>query len=241
MKALLIGYGEVGQGIYEAFKYYHDIEIYDPEKGLDTIWDLPIDILLVAIPYSDVFVEQVKEFIQRADGAPAIVFSSVPIGTCKQIPAVHSPIEGDHTNMRESVLVHKRYMGGHSGKAYIFFKQAFCDVVQLEEPDHTEFLKLRSTTIYGINIEFARYSNAVAQKLGMDYQDIKSYDEEYNRLTNRTERPDKQRYILDAPEGRIGGHCIIPNAKLLQKTYPYFMIEYLLLVDKILQEGGEIW
>jgi len=241
MKALLIGYGEVGEGISEAWMDYHDIIIHDPDKGFYGIGAaIDSEVLLVAIPWSDKFTETIDKYKSEFEKSPTvIVFSSVPIGTCRQIPAIHSPIEGDHTNMVRSIQSHKRYMGGYSETAYNFFREANCDVVCLGRPEHTEFLKLRSTTIYGVNIEMARYSKAIADELELSYWNIKDYDEEYNRLVRETDRSDKQRYILDAPEGRIGGHCVIPNAKLLQKDYPNELVEYILWIDGSLKGKEE--
>ena len=231
MKALLIGYGEVGQGIYEAWKEYHDIHIYDADPAKEFL-QLPasVDIILLSIPYSDEFVNCASQYKRMMDDSPMIVFSSVPIGTCNKIPAVHSPIEGNHGSpaaMADAIRKHKRYIGGFSKTAYSFFEQAKCDVIYCEKPEHTEFLKLRSTTIYGINIEFARYSKEVANKIGLDYEGIKKYDEDYNELVRETGRSNLQRYVLDAPEGKIGGHCIIPNARLLEDTeFDHSFIKY---------------
>jgi hypothetical protein len=233
MKALLIGYGEVGQGIYEAWKDKHEFTIYDPDKGHGGFSKEnhgEYDICLIAIPHSPQFINICKQWKILLDNISMVVFSSVPIGTCSQIPAVHSPIEGDHTNMAESIKKHQRWVGGYDDVVMDFFHQTcgFLGVVVLPKPEHTEFLKLRSTTIYGINIEFARYSKDVSQDIGLDYDWVKKYDRDYNRLLKNTDRPDLQRPALDPPEGKIGGHCVIPNARLLQNTYPGDLVKVLL-------------
>lgn len=244
MNAILIGYGEIGKGLYQAWKDKHNISIHDPEQGYFAENE-PADILLIAIPYSESFVDTVKRYRNLWGGnIPVIVFSSVPIGTCKQIPAVHSPIEGNHGgvgDMANAIRLHTRYVGGYDRIAMKFFHEAgYGDNEEtllslFSLPDHTEFLKLRSTTLYGINIEQARYAKNICDSIGLDYELVKQYDRDYNKLVRDTNRPNMQRYVLDSPKGRIGGHCIMPNAELLNEQYPHSMIKYILDLDEFLK------
>jgi hypothetical protein len=91
---------------------------------------------------------------------------------------------------------------------------------------------LRSTTIYGIAIEFARYSAKIGDGLGLREDFIGIYDAEYNRINANLGRPFYQRYVLKAPEGKIGGHCVLPNAKLLQEQFPHPFIQTVLDFNK---------
>ncbi|MDD5053448.1 MAG: hypothetical protein PHO27_12005 [Sulfuricurvum sp.] len=240
MKALLIGYGEVGKGIHEAWGKYHDIKVYDPGKAFNR-FERDVDICLIAIPYNDKFVSEIQKYKKWINIVPLVIFSSVPVGTSRKLDAIHSPIEGDHCTMGESISKHYRYVGGYAVAngwtkdteiVCDFFKEAKCDVVLLPCPEHTEFLKLRSTLVYGINIELARYSNEVAMAIGLNYAMVKEYDWFYNQLVKATGRPGKQRYVLDAPYGRIGGHCILPNAEILNGQYPHPFIQTLLETNK---------
>jgi hypothetical protein len=227
MKAVLIGYGEVGKGIYDAFKVVHQIAIQDEDQGYHAFIDDYV-LMLVAIPYNDGFIQTVKDYQFEFRPETTIIFSTVPIGTSKQLGAVHSPIEAHHTRMAEYIRESRHWVGGQNQTAITFFIMAGVRVVVLPEPDQTEFLKLRSTTVYGINIEFARYCDGVAGAIGMDPGVFEMYDRDYNELVAKMGRPEYQRYVLKPPQGKIGGHCVLPNAKILQKQYPHPFIQTVL-------------
>lgn len=247
METVLIGYGEVGKAVYMAWAEYHQFYIHDPCLGLYAMPKDKVDVMLVAIGNSDKFVATVKDYKERFKPDVTIILSSVPIGTTAEIgDAVHSPIEGLHRNhMYRYLQEGTRWVGGDYKREKIqeFFRETMCEVKFLDKPEFTEFLKLRSTSLYGISIELARWSGIVCKELGMDSDTIKEYDRFYNQLNKDMGKPEYQRYVLDPPTGRIGGHCVIPNALILrrQRKYSHPMIDYLAGLDDYLaaveQEG----
>ena len=70
-------------------------------------------------------------------------------------------------------------------------------------------------------------SKSVADKIDMDFELLKEFDRDYNKLYHELGENWAQRYILDPPEGKIGGHCLVPNAKLLNEQYPNEWLEKL--------------
>lgn len=219
MKAVLIGYGEIGKGIFDVFSKYHEISIQDPAKGYE-LGLVPCDIILVAIPFNDNFETVILEARIKCQCMNILVFSTVPIGTCSKIRACHCPIEGKHPNLAESIRRTDKWLGGENKICEKFLKDAEFNIIKLNNPSHTEFLKLRSTTLYGINIEFARYSKEVCGKLGLDYDFVKKWDNWVNDLYISFNMNWAMRYILDPPNGPKGGHCVTSNAKILNKQYP---------------------
>ena len=181
--------------------------------------------LLVAIPYTDKFIEIIQDYQDKIKPEATIIFSSVAIGTCKLLNAVHSPIEGMHPDLAQSFKIHKRWVGGHNLIASQFFWNAGIKIMQVSEPEYTEFLKLRSTSLYGLNITFARYVKEVSDKLKMPFELTKNYDEDYNELYDTLGLKQFHRYILDAPVGRIGGHCICENSIILDKQFPNILLK----------------
>lgn len=225
MNTLLLGFGEVGQAIYSLLKDFHNIDYVSLEKENLT---RPIEnntVLLVAIPYSNKFRTIVRKYQEKLNIKATIIFSTVPIGTSRSLNAVHSPVEGRHPDLEGSMKVMKRWVGGRNKIASQFFWNAGIKVMQVPNPEFTEFLKLRSTSLYGLNIEFARYSKEVSDDLKMPFEMTCEYDEDYNELYKTLGCFKFQRYILDAPEGNIGGHCVVPNAKLLDEQYPSIFLK----------------
>ncbi len=220
MKAILIGYGEIGRAVYNVFIQAHEIDVCDIKLEKRPIGKY--EIMLVAIPYSEEFVRLVKEYQDQYKTNAIIIFSTVAIGTTSQIPnAVHSPVEGKHPELDTSISIMPRWVGGWNETVRRFFSP-FCwmEVKICERPEMTEFIKLRSTSLYGVNIEFARYTKMVCDVLEIDYEKVNEFDRDYNELYKRLGMPDYQKYILYPPEGKIGGHCVLPNSVILDKQFP---------------------
>lgn len=217
---LIIGYGEIGKAV-GAVIGEHD--------WVDLTASLSIgkyDIIHICFPYTSYFVEHVMGYAQDWKPKHVIIWSTVPIGTTKQIGgAVHSPVEGKHPDLALSIQTMERWVGCNEKVEGRFFANYFRDLglrtKLVESSDFTEALKLLSTTEYGINIEFARYKKRVADKLGMDYELTKEWNREYNRLYHTLGMERRfQKFVLDAPEGPKGGHCVVPNARLLDEQFP---------------------
>ena len=229
---ILIGYGEVGKGIYEAFKDHHDIDIHDPLQNRHAGVGLDYELMLVAIPYNEDFVDTIKTYQQVFYPKHTIIFSTVPIGTSRKLGASHSPIEGRHDKMGEYLRTGRHWLGGVNQEAVSFFIKAGLSVMACKTPEETEFLKLRSTTIYGINIEFARYCEKVGKELEIPAGTFEVYDMDYNLLNVRLGCFKYVRYVLQSPKGKIGGHCVLPNAEILQEQYPHPFIQAVLDFNK---------
>ena len=222
---LLIGYGEIGSGIKEAYEKFHKLDVIDikikPIKQLEKY-----DVMCIAIPYNDSFIQTIKEYQDKYKPSTTIIFSTVPVGTTSQLEnAVHVPVEGKHPNLAESIRKWQVFMGGKNNFAYQFFVDAGKLVYQLEKPEHTEFLKLQSTTNYGLMIEYARYVNECCDKIGMNYEEVTAFNTAYNQLYKTMGLQNYQRYIVTPPNGPKGGHCVVPNAKILSEQFPNVLVD----------------
>jgi hypothetical protein len=224
MRSLIIGMGEIGAAVGELLVKKDEVYSYDMLDGeLEPLNG--VDIVHICFPYSDTFVDDVKSYIKDFKPFHVIIWATVPIGTTKQIRgAVHSPVEGRHPALALSVRSMTRWVGANDKGEGEFFAQYFKDLYLktrvVDSSDFTEFLKLRSTAKFGINLVWTEYEASVAEDLGMDFKLVMSFDEDYNKLYHNLSMPWAQRYILRPPNGKIGGHCIVPNAELLDEQYP---------------------
>jgi hypothetical protein len=228
MNAVLIGYGEIGKGIYDVFSVYHPIEVQDPFQHRNAYGIF--EMMLVTIPYDKHFVRTVRAYQAEYKPQSTIIFSTVPVGTCSKLGAVHCPIEGKHPDLDRSIRNTDKWLGGSDDMANRFLFEAGFMVMPLDNPEHTEALKLMSTTKYGLNVEYARYAKKVCDKVGMDYEYVKAWDRWVNSLYQSMDMDWATRYVLDPPEGPKGGHCVTKNARLLHKQFP----------DKITKIVGEM-
>jgi hypothetical protein len=220
--SLIVGYGEIGKAIKEVLG--EPVSVVDKDEHLPT--PDAVDVMHVCFPYSDDFLLEMGGYIDEYAPSHIIIYSTLPIGTTKQIPkAVHSPVEGKHPALEDSIRLMERWIGYNDKEEWFFFNKFFQSLglrtKAVEGSDCTEALKLLSTTEYGLNIEFARYKAMVAESIGMDFQLTKDWNEEYNKLYKNLGMEKKyQKFVLDAPEGAKGGHCIVPNALILDEQYP---------------------
>lgn len=222
--SLIVGMGEIGRAVREVITSNDKVVTYDKTDD-DFYFDVNPDILHICFPYSEVFLEEVSWYIDGVKPWHVIIWSTVPIGTTKQIKgAVHSPVEGKHPQIATSIKNSTRWLGANDlieGEFFAnYFKMLFMKTKVIYDSDHTEALKLLSTTEYGLNIEFARYKKQVANKIGMDYQLTKEWNRDYNKLYHNLHMDWAQKYVLDAPSGPKGGHCVTPNAQFLHDQYP---------------------
>lgn len=225
MKQLVIGSGEIGRAVYENLKSVWNDEVYI--RDIEPV-DIPvqIEVLHIAIGYSDKFVEIVEAYKKEYGVNIVFIYSTVPIGTCRKLKAVHSPVEGRHPHLQESIQKMIRWVATDDRPSGIMAFNIWMPIVGagrvklVNDSRHTEFLKMSSTSLYGINIAFAEYRKSVCDDLDMDFELVKEFDQHYNDLYQDIGLPQFQRYILDAPTGVIGGHCVVPNAELLNEQYP---------------------
>lgn len=222
MTDIIIGYGEIGKAVHEVIgsAIVVDLHIQPDTEGVK------VDIMHVCIPYSDKFVSDVLAYEIKYKPKHIIIYSTVAIGTTKFIKkAVHSPIEGKHPYLAQSIKSMKRWIGANSKLEGDFFAKYFRSKLMVPRvvgnSDFTEALKLLSTTEYGVNIEFARYKKKVADEINMPFSLTKKWNKDYNKLYKNLGLGELyQKYILDAPTGPKGGHCVTSNAKILNSHYP---------------------
>lgn len=229
MKCVVLGNGEIGQAIKAHFSKYHTIVTYDT-KDNDCERDLKYkecELLLVCLPYTKNFVDIVNRYIKTFLVEATIIFSTVPVGTTRQIEnAIHAPIEGKHPKLESSVANWKFSLGAEvlRTKAIRFFMEAKKEF-DIFSPEQTELFKLASTSFYGVMLEYMRYIKKCSETLGVDYKDFLKYNENYNNLYKSLGMEQFTRPILTAPDGEIGGHCVVPNAKLLNDQFGNVFLE----------------
>ena len=175
----------------------------------------------VCIPFvgEDRFRNVVKNYMSRYVPKYVVVYSTVLPGTCIRLGknAVHSPVEGRHPNLLEGFKVFKRLVAGKcSMEVGRIFEGWGLEVQTYDDAVVTELGKLLSTTRYGINLLFCAAEESMCKKAGVEFEKVvldyqRMYNEGYRKLgQDKFIQP-----LLTAPDGKIGGHCVVPNANLL--------------------------
>lgn len=219
----ILGFGEVGQAIA---KFYRNPKIKDLKRddGL-----MRVEILHICIPWNNKFIDVVKKEIKTMKPKLTIIHSTVAIGTTKKLVlslskdcgmVVHSPVRGVHPNLYQGIKTFVKYIGADNKKAGKLAEKHFKNLgikTKIFMPSAiTEALKLWDTTQYGWFIVLNKEIKKWCDKKGLDFEAIyteanKSYNQGYKKL----KRPEVLRPYLKYVKGKIGGHCITPNCKIL--------------------------
>jgi len=213
MVHLIIGYGEVGVSLYEVIG---ESLINDPNKGFLYDSEDKVDVIHICFPYSSQFNFFVKCWKEHAD--LVIVHSSVPVGTCDALGVVHSPVRGVHPHLTEGIRTFPKCFGGKRADeaAKIFSDLGIKTRVYLTART-TEALKLWDTTQYGRLIMLQKEIWKWCKRNKVNFDEVYTQaNQDYNAGYIKLGRPDVVRPWLKNVPGPIGGHCVIPNAKLLK-------------------------
>lgn len=238
---LVVGLGEIGLPICELLRESGRFTVYgldiDPTKMQEmNLGEIPdkIDVMHVCMPCGgrEQLVEIVTGYVKQFKPDLVIIDSTVPPGTtmalhklCSCLVA-HSPIRGVHQNqehMKWELKRWTRYVGGADPKAgeaaRRHFKRIGMKTKMLRSCTETELAKLFETTYRAWMIACFQEMHRIAKHFKADFDDAVDFLEDTHRV--RLDRP------VMFP-GEIGGHCLIPNTKLLLETYDSKFLRLLL-------------
>lgn len=214
-KHLIIGGGEVGQSLLNVLKPYYNVYLYNEGDGLNG----KFDVAHICYPFITHFVRITKDYIRQYRPKLVIIHSTVPVGITREVSsiAVHSPIRGTHPALEDGIRTFVKYFGGKKAEeASKIFSDIGIPTQLLERPEMTEAIKLWDTLQYGVMIMLEKEIYAYCKRKKVDFNFVyidanETYNEGYRTLgVSEVTRP-----VLTHIKGKIGGHCIIPNAKLL--------------------------
>lgn len=222
MNHLVIGKGQIGSAIQKVLKC--DGIDYGEEK------QKTYDIIDICFGYSENFIDTVKAYQKKYQPKYTVIHSTVPIGTSDQLGAVHSPVRGRHPDLYKSMFVFTKYFGGIQAKDLKeeYQKYGF-SVSTTPNARNTEALKLWDTTQYGWNIVLQKHIAKFCKEYNLDFNLIytranRSYNSGYSKLKGTMYR----RPTLKHQDGKIGGHCVIPNAQILRDVFNDKLAAYIL-------------
>ena len=233
MKIGILGYGEIGKALA---KFYENPKI----KDLDRDDDLNgVEILHICIPWSENFIEIVKKEINEIHPKLTIIHSTISPETTKKIGGmvVHSPVRGVHPNIYEGIKIFIKFIGADNKKAGKLAKEHFNRLgikTRLFYPSTTtELGKLFDTTYYGLCIAYHGEMKKICDKYNVNFEKaVTDFNKTYNKGYKKLGKSNVVRPVLNPPEEYIGGHCIIPNAKILKKLFESEALDLILKYQK---------
>ena len=232
---LILGHGQIGKALEKIYKKKFNIFFIEKDTVLpDT--DNQYDVLNVCIPYDSNFINIVNGYIKKYNPKLTIIHSTVYPDTTKNIlsnTVVYSPVIGIHPHLKKSIKTFKKFIGADNKKSLFLAKKHFNKLKikykVLQNSKTVEVAKLISTLYYGMCISFHDDINNLCKEKNINYDHVMTeWNKEYNSGYKKLGMHNVIRPVLKPANGKIGGHCIIPNAKLLKDYFKSSIVDYVL-------------
>ncbi|MCS7124982.1 MAG: GDP-mannose dehydrogenase [Candidatus Bathyarchaeota archaeon] len=244
-KVLVVGLGEVGRPLFELLKESGKFEVYGYDLDARKMRDVgqphetvpeTVHVMHVCIPYADkeTFTKVVVEYANRFKPKLIIVNSTVAPGTTMEIYkrlgepflVAHSPVRGVHKSLEHMKWELKRwikYIGGvneeSAQQAQKHFEKLGLKTKVLKSSFETELAKLFETTYRAWMIVCFQEMHRISRHFGADFDEVVDFIEDTHRV--RLDRP------VMFP-GVIGGHCLIPNTRVLLNSFDSKLLQFIL-------------
>ena len=212
---VVVGLGEVGKPLSELLSEHYQvvgIDIDPPKQAIGAV-----SILHICYPFEiRDFVGETAKYIEKFKPSLTIINSTVGVGTTRKVAersgarVVHSPVRGKHARMLQEMKSYTKYVGAmdpEAGReAAQHFAAAGLNTRILATPEASELGKLCETTFFGVMIAWAQEVERYCDQWGANYEEVISLYDEIKFFPPVKYFP-----------GVIGGHCVMPNIKILQK------------------------
>ena len=232
-KVLIIGLGEVGHSLYDLFRENGKFDVYgydvDEQKAntltgkTQLVKDVDVMHACYPCPNQEWFVQTTLDYISEVKPKLTIINSTVPPGTTEKIVqrknslVAYSPIRGMHKSldtMKRDILFWTKYVGGITEEAATLARKHFeklgLKVKVLKGPVETELAKVFETTYRAWMIVCFQEMHRIARHFNANFGEVVDFLADTHRVDLN-----KPLHFPDV----IGGHCLIPNTKLLLSVY----------------------
>ena len=227
-KDVVVGIGEVGKPILKLLSKDNIAVGFDLNPSLmnkrkfEKYQNLKTSFLHIAIPISSKFESNLLQLYKKFKPECIVIHSTIGPGTIKQIqkkldvPLIYSATRGVHKRMLKDIKRYTKFFAISKNapkkqwaiKAYSKkMKNCGIKTKQMSKPETLELGKIICDTSYlGLLINYAQFSNMIAQQYNVNYDEMWSFSDEIHKFLGN--RPKMY-------PGFIGGHCVIPNLDLI--------------------------
>ncbi len=241
-KVLVVGLGEVGRPLFEIVRESGRFETYgydvDPSKTVHRLEEIPekVDYLHVCIPCKDKwsFLKSVELYVRRFRPKLVVVHSTVVPGTCRliheqlNVHVVHSPVRGVHAKMKEHLRFWTKWIGPvceecrSLGETHL--RELGFNIRIAKNAETTELAKIWETVMRAVLITTWHDIHRTCREFMADIGEVAEFIGEVHEVLK-----DRPVYY----PGVIGGHCLIPNTRLLLQVYYSPLLEYVLESNEV--------
>jgi UDP-N-acetyl-D-mannosaminuronate dehydrogenase len=221
-KVVVVGLGEIGKPLFQLISEHHEVFGMDisPVGRIDQV-----DVMHVCYPFQiKDFIGETARYIEYFRPAVTIINSTVSVGTTRAIAErtgaslVNSPVRGKHVRMLQDLQFYTKFVGAidpaTAERAAKHFESVGLKTKILSSPEATELAKLTETTYFGVMIAWAQELERYCDQSGQDYEEVISFYDEIKFFPPVKYFP-----------GVIGGHCVMPNIRILSQFRQSVMLE----------------
>lgn len=238
-RAILIGFGEVGQAhfknlakVYPDSIYYKDKgeQIYNSQgKKVSLSADFDFDLMLIATQCDPEnmapFYQMVVDYANQYKPKYIDILTTTTCGTTENLevflPHINitkSTIRGSHPCLDKFLLEIPKHIGGRSADVMKeYYSKAGIPCVCHAKSRATELFHVLNNSDYGIAIAKAGENYDLCRKYGIDYMEWLEYKKTNNEGFIRAGFPSKVSPILTPPGNGIFGHCVVYSATTIPK------------------------
>jgi len=228
--SVVCGMGEIGRALAEVLSVNYTLFVKDKGGDFATYEDYqfdsfavcvpPVEVLHICFPYSETFVDDVLNYVDRLKPEVTVIHSTVPIGTSRACGALHSPVIGRHPHLAESIRTMTKFIGGEDASQVAdYFRRAGIEVYLTDKQESTELSKILCTTSLGVYVEWTKDIKRQCDKYGVPFELWTIWTDEYNKGYERLNMPTVHRPNLVPIMKQIGGHCCLPNLKFIESKF----------------------
>lgn len=212
MNSLIIGAGEIGNSLRKVIGGEIIGSHYDRAQ---------FDIIHICFPYSEEFESEVKRYQELHKPKYTVIHSTVPVGTCRKLGAIHHPVIGMHPNLAKSFLIFTQLLSGKKASEVTdYFRRKGLRIYLLDNQETTELGKFSQTTFYALMIEYIKTLKKECDNKGLSFTEVytlfsKIYNEGYEKLGY----PEYKMPLLTPIMTKQGGHCTLPNLEFWDNDF----------------------
>ena len=229
-KDVVCGLGEIGLPIYRIISKVFPVEGYDIDSSLipkskNNFNSYKVRFLHVCIPFNKNFIYNVMNLEKKFSPKSIVIHSTIKPGTTDslqkklKIPVIFSATRGVHKRMQSDLKKYTKFFAlQNKNSTSKLASQNFSQLMkkskikskQMSNPKTLELAKIIcDTSYYGWLINYSQMSKIIAEKHGVDYDEMWSFSDEIHK------------FLGNRPKmfpGFIGGHCVIPNLELIDES-----------------------
>ena len=231
-KDVVAGLGEIGFPIMKLISRASIVVGFDINPALrkNTIPKklqlLKTKFLHICIPFNESFEKNTIDLIKKFNPHGLVIHSTISPRTTKKlqdkisIPIIYSATKGVHKRMLSDLKRYTKFFAIEPNapnekwattEFSILMKKCGVKTKKMSNPITLELAKIiTDTSYYGWLINYAQISYMIAQKHGVDYDEMWSFADEIHK------------FLGNRPKlfpGFIGGHCVIPNLSLINEEF----------------------